>query len=96
MAQLIYSQGAFDDLTRIEHELAADDPTLAANSLALIRRGLAALEKRPTLGRAAEDGLIELAISRGSTGYVALYRFVELDDTVLILAVRQRGDTGYP
>lgn len=95
MAQVIYTRSAFDDLLGIEQTL-ADDPTLAANSVRLIRAALGQLAERPLLGRAAEDGLRELAISRGRTGYVALFRFLELDDTVLVLAIRHRRAAGYP
>jgi plasmid stabilization system protein ParE len=48
------------------------------------------------LGRPAEAGLRERTVSRGQTGYVVLYRFVELDDIVLIAAVRHRHTAGYP
>lgn len=96
MAALIYAAGAFEDLRHIHDTLAADDPTLAANSVRLIREALRTLADQPGLGRAAEDGLRERAISRGRTGYVALYRFLELDDTVLVLAIRHRSAAGYP
>ena len=96
MAQVIYAQHAFEDLRRIYETLNADDPTLAANSIALIRQSIAALESAPAAGRAAESGLRERTISRGRTGYVALFRFLELDDTVLVLAIRHRHEAGYP
>ena len=75
---------------------ASEDPTLAANLSALIRQAISVLQRSPLLGRAAEAGLRERAISRGKTGYVALYRYLELDDTVLVLAIRPRGEAGYP
>lgn len=96
MAQVIYARAAFDDLRRIYAATATDDPTLAANLSALIRNGIGTLEHAPASGRAAEAGLSERAISRGRTGYVVLYRFLELDDTVLVLAIRPRSEAGYP
>ena len=96
MAQLIYTQSAFDDLRRIYDATVADDPTLAANLSALIRQGVGTLQRTPLAGRAAEADLRERAISRGKTGYVALYRYLELDDTVLVLAIRKRSEAGYP
>jgi plasmid stabilization system protein ParE len=96
MAQLIYTRSAFADLRRIHDAIVADDPTLAANLSALIRQAVGALARTPLLGRAAEGGLRERAISRGKTGYVALYRYLELDDTVLVLAIRPRSEAGYP
>ena len=91
-----YSAGAFADLVHIFEMLAADDPTLAANSVALIGDAVRELAQRPLAGRSAEEGLRERAVSRGRTGYVVLYRHLELDGLVLILAIRHRYDAGYP
>lgn len=96
MADVIYSAGAFADLERIFDALEAEDPTLAANTVAAVRTAIDELGQRPLLGRPAEAGLRERAISRGRTGYVVLYRFVELDDVILVAAVRHRHDAGYP
>jgi len=96
MASVIYSAGAFADLERIFDTLEAEDPTLAAHTAAAIRGAIDDLAERPLLGRPAEADLRERAISRGRTGYVVLYRFVELDDVVLIAAIRHRHDAGYP
>ena len=96
MAQVIYSAGAFADLEAIHRSLEEQDPTLADNSVALFRKALADLGERPLLGRPAEAGLRERVISRGRTGYVALYRSLELDDVVLIAAIRHRHEAGYP
>lgn len=96
MAEVIYSAGAFADLERIFDALEAEDPTLAANTIASVRTAIDELGSRPLLGRPAEAGLRERAISRGRTGYVALYRFVELDDVVLVAAIRHRHEAGYP
>lgn len=96
MAQVIYAPAAFDDLRRIYDATATDDPTLAANLSALIRDAIGALQSAPASGRVVEAGLQERAISRGKTGHVVLYRYLELEDTVLVLAVRARGEAGYP
>lgn len=53
------------------------------------------LKSHPMIGRPIEDGRRELIISRGRTGYVALYRFDEVKDLVLVLAVRHQRETGY-
>ncbi len=48
--------------------------------------------RRTLAGRRAEHGLRELVISRGRTGYVALYRYDTASDTALVLTLRhQRG-----
>jgi hypothetical protein len=50
------------------------------------------LARHPLLGRSVEAGLRELAISRGKTGYLALYRFYEADSRVLILSIRHQRE----
>jgi plasmid stabilization system protein ParE len=96
LGKVMYSTAAFADLERIFVDLERDDPTLAANSVALIGAAISDLAQRPALGRPAEEGLRERVVSRGRTGYVALYRHLELDDCVLIVAIRHRYTAGYP
>jgi plasmid stabilization system protein ParE len=96
LARLAYSAAAFEDLERICATLEGDDPTLAANSVTLIGAAIGDLADRPLLGRPAEDGLRERVISHGRTGYVALYRHIEPEDCVLIVAIRHRYEAGYP
>jgi plasmid stabilization system protein ParE len=91
-----YSAAALADLEGVYATLEADDPTLAGNSVALIAGALSELAARPLLGRPAEEGLRERVLSRGRTGYIALYRHLDLDDCVLILAIRHRYAAGYP
>ena len=53
---------------------------------------LGVLRDHPLIGRPAEAGLRELLISRGRTGYVALYRYNPGDDIVLVLRVRHQRE----
>jgi plasmid stabilization system protein ParE len=71
---------------------AADDPAVAAE---LIATAVEALAHHPLLGRPAESGYRELVISRGRTGYLALYRYEEARDRILVLAIRHQCETGY-
>ncbi len=48
-----------------------------------------------SVGRPVESGLRELVISRGKTGYLALYRYEEQRDRVLVLAIRHQREAGY-
>jgi len=52
------------------------------------------LKRHPLIGRPAEHGLRELLISRGRSGYVALYRYLVESDTGLILALRHQREAG--
>lgn len=61
----------------------------------LITEAVQVLENHPLIGRPAEQDLRELIISRGKTGYVALYSYELAQDTVLVLAVRHQREAGY-
>ena len=60
-----------------------------------ILRALSILEEHPFIGRSHPDGLRELVISRGRTGYVALYRVDEKLEVVRVLALRHQREAGY-
>ena len=95
MARLIYSARALDDLERVTDFLVDTDPAAAAVTVDLIAEAVAILAHHPLIGRPAEHGLRELVISRGRTGYVALYSFETAQDCILILAVRHQREAGY-
>jgi toxin ParE1/3/4 len=97
---------ALADLERLFDFLADHDPKLTRERLVSVRRAFDLLADHPLLGREAEDGRRELILSRGKFGYLAKYRWVPAEDTVLILTIRQCGtshrrpldarwDTGY-
>lgn len=95
MARLIYSEAALDDLERLTDFLIEIDPVAAEGTVSLIEEAVGVLRRHPLIGRPAESGLRELVISRGRTGYVALYAFDAAQDAVLILAVRHQREAGY-
>ncbi len=95
MARLIYSGRAFADLERLTDFLIEADPSAAAETVGLIEEAVELLRRHPLIGRPVEYGLRELIISRGRTGYVALYGFEEDRDAVLILAIRHQREAGY-
>lgn len=95
MARLIYAAHTLSDLERLTDFLMETDPVAALDTLGLIEEAVAILERHPLIGREVEQGLRELVISRGNTGYVALYSFEETHDAVLILALRHQREAGY-
>lgn len=96
MAQLIYSRQALSDLDRLTDFLLERDSAAALETAELIAEAVQVLGNHPLVGRSAEQGMRELVISRGRTGYLALYSFEEGYDTVLILAIRHQREAGYP
>jgi addiction module RelE/StbE family toxin len=95
LARLIYSERALRDLERLTDFLIEADAAAAAETVALIEEAVEILRRHPLIGRPVQSGLRELVISRGRTGYVALYSFEVAQDAVLILAVRHQREAGY-
>lgn len=95
MAQVIYSDEAFTDFERIVEFLLGTSPEAAAHALESIRSAIGILEAHPFIGRRVDDHIRELVISRGTTGYLALYRFDPAFDVVRILRVRHQREAGY-
>ena len=95
MAKLIYSDGALSSFERIFEFVAETDPAMALNVVDTIADALDILKRHPLIGRLVEGGRNELLVSRGKTGYVALYRYNELLDTVFVLASRHQREAGY-
>lgn len=89
------SVDAADDLDRLVVFLLEDWPESAVATVDLIVDALAVLALHPKIGRPIEHGLRELVISRGKSGYLALYDYDELADMVLVLAVRHQREQGY-
>ena len=71
------------------------DPVAAAETLELIEEAVNLLIRHPLVGRPVEHELRELVISRGNTGYVALYSLEEDQNAILILAIRHQREAGY-
>lgn len=94
MARLIYSERALADLERLTDFLIETDPSSAAEAIGLIAEAVNLLIRHPLVGRPVEYELRELVISRGRSGYVALYSLEEGQDAVLILALRHQREAG--
>ena len=95
MARLIYSVRALADLERLTDFLIETDPKAALKTVRLIEEAIELLARHPMIGRPVEPPLRELVISRGKSGYLALYSFESVDDAVLILAIRHQRELGY-
>lgn len=95
MANLNYSEQALADLQRLSDFLAQSDPLAASETIDLIVEAVAILGRHPLIGRLIAGDLRELIISRGRTGYVAMYSFEEAHDAILILAIRHQREAGY-
>ncbi|MDO8459118.1 MAG: type II toxin-antitoxin system RelE/ParE family toxin [Burkholderiaceae bacterium] len=95
MARLSYSGRALADLERLTDFLIEAGPVAAAGTVDLIAEAVGLLVRHPLIGRPVEYGLRELVISRGRTGYLALYSVEDEHEAVLILAIRHQREAGY-
>jgi plasmid stabilization system protein ParE len=95
VAEVVYSRHAFADLERLADFLITDAPQAAVIAVDVIRDGIEILERHPFVGRSCEEGLRELLISYGKSGYVALYSYEQSQDVVLVLAIRHQREAGY-
>jgi plasmid stabilization system protein ParE len=95
VAEVIYSRHAFAELERLADVLVKDALQAAVAAIDLIRDGIEILERHPLVGRLCEEGLRELLISYGKSGYVALYSYEQRQDVVLVLALCHQRETGY-
>jgi len=95
LARVIYAERALSDLVRLTDFLLQAEPAAALETVDLITEAVQVLENHPLIGRSAEQGLRELVISRGKSGYVALYSYELEQDTVLLLSVRHQREAGY-
>jgi addiction module RelE/StbE family toxin len=94
LAKIIYAVRAWQDLERIFDFYAERDPELASRTVSLVIEAVEVLSAHPLIGRHAEQGLRELVISSGQTGFVALYRYREDHEIVRILAIRHQREAG--
>lgn len=93
MARLVLAPRALQDLERLTEFLIESDPAAAATTANLLMDGIRILKNHPLIGRIVEHSYRELLISRGRSGYVALYKYDVAHDVAIVLAIRhQRED----
>jgi len=109
VARVVYSPRAQRSLERIFDFYAERDARLAGHILDLIHEAVSALRYHPHIGRPAEEGLLELLISHGKTGFVALYDYeagapakrgssadpLEPPGRIYVRALRHQREAGY-
>lgn len=95
MALVVVTPNALSNLERLRSFLVDNDPAAADQTIELILAGISVIADHPLIGRPVESAYRELVISRGRSGYIALYRYNERRDTVLVLAIRHQREAGY-
>jgi len=95
MSRHLLSEHAAQDLLQLVDFLLDEPPEDAIATVDLVVDALKILNDHPLIGRPVEQGLRELVISRGRTGYLALYDYDEATDLVVVLAIRHQRERGY-
>lgn len=95
MPSLSYTRRALDDLDRLADFLIAEHPASAVETGTLITQALEILEAHPLIGRPVALRSRELIISRGRSGYIALYEYEPSKDRVLVHAIRNQREAGF-
>ncbi|HEY3451548.1 MAG TPA: type II toxin-antitoxin system RelE/ParE family toxin [Myxococcales bacterium] len=95
MPRVEYSPRALAHAEKLVEFLRETDPRAAEGTWALIESAVNTLREHPFIGRALDQGLRELVISRGKSGHLALYGYAEEADRVVVLALRHQREAGY-
>lgn len=95
MTRIILSRKVKDDFDRIFDFLFERAPEHAAARIDAIVAAIDVLASSPMIGRPVSGGQRELIISNGASGYLALYRYDPVVDTVFVLAVRSQRERDY-
>ena len=84
-----------EDFARILDHLAQCEVKDRAARIGEIIQAINVLEHNPLIGRPASGEINELVIGRRTHGYIALYRYVAVIDSVFVLAIRNQREAGY-
>lgn len=95
MTRVRLAPGMIEDFDRIADHLRHHEIDGAEARAVEIISAFDVLADNPLIGRPVGDDKRELLIGRASHGCVALYRYLPLIDTVLILAIRAQREAGY-
>ncbi len=95
MTGLVILDEAGQDIQRLTEFLLAQHPEDAVGLVEIMVSALKILQQHPEIGRPNKLPLRELVISRGKSGYLALYWFNQLEDRVEVIRIRHQRESGY-
>lgn len=95
MTRLVHTPEAAQDLEELVDFLLLNQPEFALETVDLVLDALSVLERHPLMGRPVAHGMRELVISRGRSGYLALYVYDPAADVVFVLALRHQREQDY-
>ena len=95
MSRIELAPEVAEDFERILDHLAQYDVKDRAARIGEIIQAISVLEHNPLIGRPAAGEMNELVIGRRTHGYIALYRYVAVIDTVFVLAICSQRAAGF-
>jgi plasmid stabilization system protein ParE len=95
LALVIYTPEAVADFERLAAFAVENDAELAPRLVRQMEEAIGLLKDHPLLGRSVNSGLRQLVLSRGRTGYLALYRYDIAADRVLVARLQHQREAGY-
>ena len=95
MTRWLSSESAAQDLEELCEFLLEQFPEHAVQTVDVVMAALDVLTEHPLMGRPVGHGLRELVISRGRSGYLALYEFDTIADIALVHAIRHQRESDY-
>jgi addiction module RelE/StbE family toxin len=94
LVRIVFSSRALLDLERLTDLLIEINKNAALETIELVESAIQILSQHPLIGRTCDTHLRELVISRGKSGYVAIYSFDEKKNAVVICSIRHQKESG--
>lgn len=95
MARIELAPEVLDDLDRFVEHMSVQGAGEIDSRIDQLVDSIGVLTHSPEIGRPVRGGRRELVIGTGARGYIALYRYVAVIDTVFVLAIRAQRKSGY-
>jgi toxin ParE1/3/4 len=95
MIDVRLAESAQPDIQRIWDFYAQIDSDLPSRAIAALFSGLDILKAHPEVGEQIEAGLRQLRIKFGGSGFVALYQYNPIAESVWILRIRHQREAGF-
>lgn len=95
MAEIVFSDNAIQDIYRLTYFLLETYPEAAMDTGEIIVDGLIVLATHPLVGVKNDEGLRKLVISRGRSGYIAIYDYDQLKERVLVVTIKHQREGNF-
>ncbi len=95
MSRWLLSEATAQELDELCVFLLDRFPDYAVETIDVVTHALDVLAAHPLMGRPMGQGLRELVISRGRSGYLAVYEFDSIMDIATVLAIHHQRESDF-